>query len=149
MHNDKFCRYIYISYSCTVCVIRKERRLALPLTRTEEVFMTFITHMRHGSSYFEGQLHIFFCTTIHRYPIFSTRYSVMCKVYTGYCGTSEIEHGLCTCMVDNPSLKLGDYLSVQAHKPCSISLLENKDICILPFLDLASYCRVMPICRPH
>ena len=30
------------------------------------------------------------CTTFHRYPIFSTRYSVMCKVYTGYCGTSEI-----------------------------------------------------------
>ena len=26
----------------------------------------------------------------------------MCKVYTGYCGTSEIEHGLCTCTVDNP-----------------------------------------------
>ena len=41
------------------------------------------------------------CTTIHRYPIFSTRYSVMCKVYTGYCGTSEIEHGLCACTVDN------------------------------------------------
>ena len=37
------------------------------------------------------------CTTIHKYPIFSTRYSVMCKVYTGYCGTSEIEHGLCAC----------------------------------------------------
>ena len=35
------------------------------------------------------------CTIIHRYPILSTRYSVMCKVYTGYCGTSEIEHGLC------------------------------------------------------
>ena len=41
------------------------------------------------------------CTTIHRYPIFSTRYSVMCKVYTGYCGTSEIEHGLCAYTVDN------------------------------------------------
>ena len=42
------------------------------------------------------------CTTIHRYPIFSTRYSVMCKVYTGYHVTSEIEHSLCACMVDNP-----------------------------------------------
>ena len=44
----------------------------------------------------------------------------MCKVYTGYCGTSEIEHGLCACTVDNPLAKarglLGDYLSVQAHK---------------------------------
>ena len=46
-----------------------------------------------------------FCTTIHRYPIFSTRYSVMCKVYNGYCGTSEIEHGLCACTVDNPLAK--------------------------------------------
>ena len=45
------------------------------------------------------------CTTIHRYPIFSTRYSVMCKVYTGYCSTSEIEHGLCACVVDNPLAK--------------------------------------------
>ena len=26
----------------------------------------------------------------------------MCKVYTGYCGTSEIEHGLCACAVHNP-----------------------------------------------
>ena len=29
----------------------------------------------------------------------------MCKVYTGYCDTSEIEHGLCTCTVDNPLAK--------------------------------------------
>ena len=35
----------------------------------------------------------------------------------------EIEHGLCACRVDNPLLKLGDYLIVQAHKPCSISHL--------------------------
>ena len=42
-----------------------------------------------------------FCTTIHRYPIFSTRYSVIGKVYTGYCGTSETEPGLCACTVDN------------------------------------------------
>ena len=44
-------------------------------------------------------------TTIHRYPIFSTRYSVMCKVYTDYGATSEIEHGLCACTVDNPLAK--------------------------------------------
>ena len=25
----------------------------------------------------------------------------MCKVYTGYYGTSDIEHGLCACTVDN------------------------------------------------
>ena len=29
----------------------------------------------------------------------------MCKVYTGYCGTSEIEHALCACTVDNPFAK--------------------------------------------
>ena len=29
----------------------------------------------------------------------------MCKVYTGFCGTSEIEHGLCACTVDNPLAK--------------------------------------------
>ena len=29
----------------------------------------------------------------------------MCNVYTGYCGTSEIEHGLCACTVDNPLAK--------------------------------------------
>ena len=45
------------------------------------------------------------------------------KVYTGYRGTSEIEHGLCDCTVDNPRAKVRDYLSVQAHKPCSISLV--------------------------
>ena len=66
---------------------------------------------------------------VHRYPIFSTRYPVMCKVYTEYHDTSEIKHGLCACTADNPSLKLGDYLSVKAHKPCSISqwLLFQKD----------------------
>ena len=29
----------------------------------------------------------------------------MCKVYTGYHGTSEIEHGLCAFTVDNPLAK--------------------------------------------
>ena len=29
----------------------------------------------------------------------------MSKVCTGYHGTSEIEHGLCTCTVDNPLVK--------------------------------------------
>ena len=29
----------------------------------------------------------------------------MCKLYTGYCGTSEIEHGLCACTVDNTLAK--------------------------------------------
>ena len=29
----------------------------------------------------------------------------MCTVCTGYHGTSEIEHGLCACTVDNPLAK--------------------------------------------
>ena len=29
----------------------------------------------------------------------------MCKVHIGYRGTSEIEHGLCACTVDNPLAK--------------------------------------------
>ena len=29
----------------------------------------------------------------------------MCKVYTGYHGTIEIEHGLCACTVGNPRAK--------------------------------------------
>ena len=29
----------------------------------------------------------------------------MCKVYAGYHGTSEIEHALCACTVDNPLAK--------------------------------------------
>ena len=37
------------------------------------------------------------------------------------CGTSEIEHGLCACTVDYALAKAQDYLSVQAHKQCSIS----------------------------
>ena len=45
----------------------------------------------------------------------------MCKVYTGYCGISEIE------------LKLADYLSVQTHKPCFIfHLFASLDFFALP-----------------
>ena len=50
------------------------------------------------------------CSISHLYhnpqtPNFSMRYSVMCKVYTGYCCTSEIERGLCACTADNPLAK--------------------------------------------
>ena len=79
----------------------------------------------HTGKHLSAVFYIVHCTTIHRYPIFSMKYSVICKVYTGYHGTSEIEHGLCACTVDNPLAKIGDYLSVQTHKPCSISHLPN------------------------
>ena len=73
------------------------------------------------------------CTTFHRYPIFGKRYSVLCKVYTGYCGTSEIEHGLCACTVDNPLAKArGLSLRTGAHTmlylPLTLSyVLSNFD----------------------
>ena len=70
------------------------------------------------------------CTTIHRYPIFSTRYSVMCKVYTGYCGTSEIEHGLYACTVDNPLAKargLSLRTGAQTMLYLSLNSLLNRD----------------------
>ena len=38
-----------------------------------------------------------YCTTIPRYPFFSMKYAVVSMVYTGYHGTSEMEHGLCFC----------------------------------------------------
>ena len=59
----------------------------------------------------------------------------MCKVYTGYCGTSEIEHSLAPVRSIIPSLKLGDYLSVQTHKPCSISHLFYIIVIGLSFCD--------------
>ena len=48
---------------------------------------------------------IWACTKTNRCPILSTRYSLMCNVYTGYYGRSETEHGLCACTVDNPLAK--------------------------------------------
>ena len=33
-------------------------------------------------------------------------YQNLCKAYTGYHGTSEIEHSLSTCTVDNPLAKV-------------------------------------------
>ena len=59
----------------------------------------------------------------------------MCKVYIGYCGTSEIEHGFCACTVDNPlakarglSLRTGAqtmlYLSLKTGKGGKIKMAE-------------------------
>ena len=86
-------------------------------------------------------------TTIQRYPIFSTIYSVTCKVYTGYCGTSEIEHGLCACTVDNPlakarelSLRTGAqimlYLSLVPHSTDTQSLARDTLYCARSTLDI-------------
>ena len=65
------------------------------------------------------------CTTIHRDPIFSTRYSVICKIYTEYHGISEMEHGLCACTVDNPRAKArGLSLRTGAQTMLYLSLVE-------------------------
>ena len=48
----------------------------------------------------------------------------MCMVYTGYCGTSEIEHGLCACTVDNPLAKArGLFLRTGAQTMLYLSLI--------------------------
>ena len=62
----------------------------------------------------------------------------MCKVYTGYCGTNEIEHGLCACTVDNPlakarglSLRTGAQIMLYLSLVCpSIHTCRSIIICI-------------------
>ena len=51
----------------------------------------------------------------------------MRKVYTGYHGTSEIEHGLCACTVDNPLAKaLGLSLRTGAQTMLYLSHISRK-----------------------
>ena len=57
----------------------------------------------------------------------------MCKVYTGYCGTSEIEHGLCACTIDNPLAKArGLSLRTDAQTMLYLSLVEYVNVERLP-----------------
>ena len=50
----------------------------------------------------------------------------MGKVYTGYHGTPEIEHGMCACTVDNPLAKArGLSLRIGAHTMLYLSLIEK------------------------
>ena len=64
-----------------------------------QCYMYFDIMKRNAAQY------MVFLDQIIVYPIFSMRYSQMCKVYTGYHGTSEIERGLCACTVDKPLAK--------------------------------------------
>ena len=51
----------------------------------------------------------------------------MCKVYTGYCGTREIEHALCACTVDNPLAKArGLSLRTGAQTMLNLSLVDGE-----------------------
>ena len=61
----------------------------------------------------------------------------MCKVYTGYCGTSEIEHGLCACTVDNPLAKArGLSLRTGAQPMRYLPLCVRLDLCIVAYLGV-------------
>ena len=83
-----------------------------------------------------GSLISFVPGSIHRYPIFSTKYSVMCKVYTGYDGTSEIEHGLCACTVDNPLAKargLSLRTGAQTMLYLSLRVILKLEFCLQAF----------------
>ena len=71
----------------------------------------------------------------------------MCKIYTGYHGTSEIEHGLYACTVDNPlakarelSLRRGaltmHYLSLVPHSTDTQSLARDTPYCARSTLDI-------------
>ena len=74
--------------------------------RILQIRQLYWIHLWHlGKTYSFSFLSLLTCTAIHSYPIFSTGYSVMRKVHTSYCGTSEKEHGLCACTVDNPLAK--------------------------------------------
>ena len=60
----------------------------------------------------------------------------MCKVYTGFYGTSEIKHGLCACTVDNPLAKArGLSLRTGAQTMLYLSLV-NEAALLLPVLHV-------------
>ena len=53
----------------------------------------------------------------------------MCKVYTGYHGTSEIEHGLCACTFYNPLAKaqgLSPRTGAQTMLSLTLSHLQDR-----------------------
>ena len=73
---------------------------------------------------------LYLCTTIPpRYSIFSTRYSVMCQVYTGYHGTSEIEHGLCACKARGLSLSTSAQTMLNLKNKCIINIQMRGVLC--------------------
>ena len=59
----------------------------------------------------------------------------MCKVYTGYHGTSEIELGLCACTVDNPLAKARG-LSVRTGAQTILYLSRFYFYCFITYLLL-------------
>ena len=117
---------------------RLRNRSACTFAQTDKTFLSVLYIIPHdGEQGRTGKN-----TTIHRYPIFCTRYSAMCKVYTVYHGNNETEHGLCACTVDNPLAKAQRKSLQQAHKPCSISHLHlnaQTDFSLCLYSDLDFY----------
>ena len=64
----------------------------------------------------------------------------MCKVYIGYHGTSEIEHGLCTCTVDNPLAKARGLSSLRTGAQTMLYLSH-----IIPTLSFSVILRILII----
>ena len=59
----------------------------------------------------------------------------MCKVYTGYHGTNEIEHSLCACAVDNLLAKTQG-LSLRTDAQTMSYLSHIADISMMLELEL-------------
>ena len=66
----------------------------------------------------------------------------MCKVYTGYFGTSEREHGLCACTVDNPLAKAQGLSLRTGAQTISISHLYHWNQSTIISLDLLNTVRI-------
>ena len=66
----------------------------------------------------------------------------MCKVHSGNCGTSEIEHGLCACTVDN-SLAKARRLSLRTGAQTMLCLSQiyplSKSLVLLLLADYHAY----------
>ena len=67
----------------------------------------------------------------------------MCKVYTGYYATSEIQHGLSVCMVNNP-LSKAHCLSLYTGGQTMLYLLHDDDDDYND--DTENRCLKIPLC---
>ena len=64
---------------------------------------------------------------------------MICKVYTGYHGTSEIGNGLCACMVDNPLSKVWGLSLCTAAQ----TMLYHSHVAICPLNAKTCNCPLM------
>ena len=90
-----------INYRCfSICIMLRR------LQSTSLISFYFISNFPlYLNSLASDQTACFLVAPFPDIRMFSTRYSVKSKVYTGYHATSEIEHGLSARTVDNPPSK--------------------------------------------